>query len=200
VLSLSGSNWDYWRQILIDVGGNPVNDDTEWNFAWKTLAIGHATGVNDDTLRDLTCKIVGNPLLPGESLNDIYRRFYKQRLGSDAPPGSSDNDLLRAIANDTITPGFPFSAPSGGVWTLTDRAGGIARITITTFPAGADSFRSKVVDDTTPASSGTETATHRVAHFDYTFLSGDTIHVQIAWFSRGVQLSDWSVAKNLTLA
>ena len=205
-MKLFGSAWDYWYEICRAAGGGPLPDDSEWDLVRRFVTTGMETPKYDDTILGMVAKYLygvadGNHTpTPGEAYNPLLRKLYFTLVGSEPPYADMDNELLQGMANFTYMPGFALAAPGSGAWTLTDQTGGIARVTVPTFAAGAGGFRAKYTDDTTPASTGADVATHLTSPVNYTFTSGDTIHVQIAWFSNGVQLSDWSTAKNLTLA
>lgn len=197
-MAILGSNNDYWKAILITSGGTPLPGDTERDLASRVLKLGANTGVSDDTLRDLARKIVGSPFKSGESMNDVLRRFYLLKVGYNAPPGSSDNDLLRSIANA----GFAVATPADGDWNLADNGEGVTQVIILSGvnPSGSDGFRSRWTDDETPASNGQSSSTTDAGATETdNFAVGETVHYQIAWFLSGVQVSDWSNIQSLTL-
>jgi hypothetical protein len=210
-MKLFGSAWDYWYEICRAAGGGPLPDDSEWDLVRRFVTTGMVTPKYDDTIRDMVAKYLygvadGNHTpTPGEAYNPLLRKLYFTLVGSEPPFADMDNELLQGMANFSFDTGFLLSTIDDAAWSLEDNGGGVAQITIVSQNnvAGADGYRAKYTDTEHPALNGQDTSNTNANSFiakTLQFVSGDTIHVQIAWFTLGVQLSDWSLVKDLTLA
>lgn len=195
-----GTNWDYWKAILIAGGGTPLPGDTEQDLAAKVLALGPATGEPGDSMWDILRKITVAPLKSSSSINDLYRRYYKVRIGVDAPPGTSNNDLLKKIA-ESLTTGYPLTFLVNTQWYATDAGSGVLHVGIVggsgSMPAGSDGY--KVRYEVIPGGLTVSALQAPDDVFSHTFTVGNKVLIQVALFLGSTQVSDWSRAKVRTL-
>lgn len=195
-MALLGSNNDYWRAILISAGGAPLPGDTDLDLLRRLADASSVAWVSDDTARDVIAKIVGTPIKSGDTFNDLLRRFYFSFSSTDAAPGSSDNDLLRIIANNN----FPLSIPVPENWTLEYQGEGVvsAHMLFDTPPPGADQWAVRFAEypDGEFASPIFADVTESI---NSDFIAGDTIQAQVAWVKSGATITPWSTIKTVLL-
>lgn len=106
------SNRDLWKAIYENRGGSIHPGDSDWDILWKVIDQTPARGQqrNGMTYRDLLQILVSNAdnVFPSDSTNDLLRKYYANLATSAeldpayAPPGASDNDILRLIANQNL--------------------------------------------------------------------------------------------------